>query len=506
MVNAGAGVRIVKLGWMGRRPLDRKAEAIYARLVARSSKFEHLINARENATINLLSLVRLGLGFVVGVAAGLAFGEGLSARFALPFLAGEFGLLAFGATGAVVISVVLGLLVRLVPRPPLFQQMAELFVFNTKWTNPRRRREMVQAVLNWLQRQPEMTFEATKYLYGTDRSFGLLPAKLRAGITDLAAGRSRALVVRNVFERKLKSEYLANGLASNRNPEAYQNRYFLQSRGARNGIRASLILDALDCELRDEIKTGENWRRQRYTDEGVQVTTIRDNADVTLRYRTGAPHYCWPNPNEEKSDGETAPYLLYTAIENPSAIGLFVITVDQIMAKLADAVAWQLEDEDLSEDELEAELRSVIALLQDHDIEMYGKWDEKTLRQRSEVALIPQPILKNLSGDPENPDWGLRWDPNRIDWGQFLATDGAIRRAFAALLRAIDLAEGDAEVVRLSRGDGVIIDNLRAMVRRRELGAEGISYFRQLADYPETWWLNIYYGFRKSKKPDFLGI
>ncbi|MEM9839298.1 MAG: hypothetical protein AAF830_09095 [Pseudomonadota bacterium] len=499
-------MRTVKLGWAGRRPLDRKAEAIYARLVARSSKFEHLINARENLTINLLSAVRLGAGFAVGAGVGFVYGDALAELFGVAFLGSEFGPLAFGALGAVIVSVVVSLLFGLLPRPPLFQQMAELFVFNTKWTNPRRRKEMVRAVLNWLQRQPEMTFEATKYLYGTDRSFALLPKKVRAGLTDLMEGTTRAVVLRNAFERKLKSEYLANGLASNRDLDAYRERYFLQSRGARNGIRASLLMDALTCELRDEIKTGPNWRRQRYTDEGVQMTTIRDNADVTLRYRTGAPHYRWPNPNDEKSDGETAPYLLYTAIENPSAIGLFVITVDQIIARMPEAVAWQLEDEDLSEEELEAELDSVLCLLEENEIEMYGKWDEKTLRQRSEVALVPQPVLKNLSGDPDNPDWGLRWDPNRIDWSQFQANDGAIRRAFAALLKAVDLAEEDAEVVRLARGDGLIIDNLRAMVRRRELGAEGVSYFRQVADYPETWWLNVYYGFRKSKKPDFLGI
>ncbi|MEM1380528.1 MAG: hypothetical protein AAGH41_07885 [Pseudomonadota bacterium] len=499
-------MRTIKLSLRQRKKLHSIAEAIYARLVSRSSRFQPEINDRENQAVSVFTLGLIGLGLALGAGGGYLFAPQLTAWTGLAFFEGTLGPVATGAVGAVTLYTLISGIARSLSSKPLFQQMAELYIFNTKWSRPKRRIEMVRAVLTWLERQPEMTFEATDYLYGTSEGQALLPPKLQEAVTDLRGGAVAVVCVRDLFERKLKSEYLANGLESERDLAAYRDRYFLRSRAARNGIRASLLLNALGCELRDEIKTGAQWKRPRYTDERVQLTTIRDNMDVTLRYRTGAPHYRWPNDNEEKSDGETAPYLLYTAIENPAGIGLFTITVKNIMDRLPEAIAWQLEDEDLSEAELAAECDAVITLLLDTDIEMFGKWDERTLRQRSEVALIPQPVLKNLSGDPQNPDWALRWDPNRIDWSQFLATDGAVRRAFAALLKAVDLAEQDAEVVCLRRGDGLIIDNLRAMVRRRELGTVGVSYPRQVAAYPESWWLSVYYGFRKSSQPDFLSI
>lgn len=499
-------MRTIKLNLQERARLHRTAEAIYARLIGKSARFQPIINGYENGAVSLFTLGLLAIGFGGGAAGGYFYGDMLAERTGLRLLSGVLGPVILGGIGAVFVYLVFDRLGRALSRFPLFQQMAEVYVFNTKWLKPRTRLMMVAAVLNWLQRQPEMTFEATNYLYGTENGLDVVPARVRSVLQEMREDGVPIVCLRELFERKLKSEYLLRGLMSSRDPEAYVKRYFLRSRSARNGIRASLLMNAMGCELRDEIPTGENWRRPRYTDPDGQITTIRDNNDVTLRYRTGAPHYRWPDDRQEKSQGETARYLLYTAIENPVRIPIYVITVDAIIAKLPEVIRWQFEDEDLTERDIEAEVDAVIRLLSETDIDMFGKWDERTLRQRSEVALIPQPILRNLSGDPDNPDWGLRWDPNRINWSQFLGTDGAIRRAFAGLLRAIELADADAEAVTLTRGDGLLVDNLRAMVRRRELGPEGAAYQNTLFDYPEAWWLNVYYGFRQSVKPDFLGI
>lgn len=499
-------MRSIKLSLRERADLHRAAEAIYARLIAKSARFQPAINGYENQAVSVFTLGLIAIGFVLSSGAVYLFGDRLAERTGLAFLEGPLGPVAAGGVGAVIVYLAFDRLGRALSRFPLFQQVAEVYVFNTKWLRPRTRVAMSRAVLTWLQRQPEMVFEATGFLYGTENGFDVLPRKVQGAVAELKAGRCHAVLLGELFERKLKAEYLASRLMSPRELSAYDHRYFIQSRGARNGIRASLLFNALDCELRDEIPTGDHWRRSRYTDEKAQVTTIRDNNDVTLRFRTGAPHYRWPDPRQEKSQGETAPFLLYLAVENPIRIPLYVITVRDVIARLPEVIRWQFEDEELSDVEVEAEVREVIRLLCETDIEMFGKWDEKTLRQRSEVALIPQPVLRNLSGDEDNPDWALRWDPNRIDWSQFLGTDGAIRRAFAALLRAIDLANEDAVPVVLTRGDGLLIDNLRSMVRRRELGPEGAPYKDNLLNYPEAWWLQVYYGFRKSAKPDFLGI
>lgn len=499
-------MRSVRLTLRERNRLHKAAEAVYARLIAKSSKFQPIINNYENRTVRTFTLSLIALGFVGGVFLSFLFGPSVAERTGFAPLNGTLGPVIFGGVGALLFYFVVDRLGRTVSSVPLYQQVAEAYVFNSKWVQPKSRLLMASAALNWLQRQPEMTFEATDFLYGTEDGGDVIPPRIASQVRDVAQANQPSLVLREFFERKLKSEYLANGLASSREALSYQQRYFIQSRAARNGIRASLVLNALGCELRDEIPTGEQWRRGRFTDPDAQITTLRDNEDVTLRYRTGAPHYRWPDDKREKSRGETAPYLLYASIENPTHLPLYVITVQSIIEKLDEAIRWQFPDEDLSEVEIAAEVQSVLNLLSTTDVEMFGKWDKRTLRQRSEVALIPQPVLANLSGDLNNPDWALRWDPNRIDWSQFLGTDGAIRRAFAALLRCIELADEEAEAVVLTRGDALLVDNQRAMVRRRETGLDGASYVNNLFDYPEAWWLNVYYGFRQSEKPDFLGI
>lgn len=499
-------MRNLRLTLRERSRLQKAAEAIYARLIAKSSKFQPIINDYENRTVRTFTLGLIALGFVGGVLLSFVFGDEVAAMTGFEPLSGTLGPVIFGGLGGLLFYLVIDRLGRTVSSVPLFQQVSEAYVFNAKWVQPKNRLLMANAALNWLQRQPEMTFEATEFLYGTEDGGEVLPKRIGTQLAAMDEAGEGSLIIRGLFERKLKSEYLANGLASSRKAESYQDRYFIQSRAARNGIRASLMMNALGCELRDEIPTGEQWRRGRHTDPDAQITTLRDNEDVTLRYRTGAPHYRWPDPRREKSRGETAPYLLYTAIENPTHLPLYVVTVRAVIAKLPDAILWQFPDEELSETELGAEVDYVVDLLSTTDVEMFGKWDKRTLRQHSEVALVPQPVLMNLSGDPHAPDWALRWDPNRIDWSQFLGTDGAIRRAFAALMKAIELADEEAEGVVLTRGDALLVDNLRAMVRRRETGLDGASYVNNLFDYPEAWWLNVYYGFRQSAKPDFLGI
>ncbi|MEO1656378.1 MAG: hypothetical protein AAFR65_01535 [Pseudomonadota bacterium] len=499
-------MRKLRLNVFERGALHEVAEAIYTRLIAKSSKFQPIINDFENNTVSISTLLLIGLGLAGGAAASMAYGEELAGRTGFQFFTSSMAPVVLGGVGGLITYLIFSSLGSALAKFPLYQQVAEVFVFEQKFLNQNRRMQMATAALQWLQRQPEMTFEAVEYLYETTDTISILPKRLRRELEEMRDGTESVLHIRELFERKYKADYLRQGLMSPRELSAYTNRYFIQSRAARNGIRASLIFDTLDAELRDEIATGENWRRTRYTDEHHQVTTIRDNADVTLRYRTGAPHYRWPDDRRESSQGETAPWVLYMGVENPVNIPLWAITVDQVMGKLRDAARWLYEDEELTEEEMDYEVDAILDLLTETDITMFGKWDEKTLRQRSEVALIPEPVLKDLRNDRENPHWVLRWDPNRIDWSQFVGTDGAIRRAFAALLKAIEMADADAEKIVLNRGDALLINNLRTMVRRKELGAQGAPYFDNVLDYPEAWWLNVYYGFRRSEPAAFFGI
>lgn len=496
----------MRLNVFERGALQEVAEAIYTRLIAKSSKFQPIINEFENNTVRLSTLLLIGVGLGLGAGGVFIYGEELAERSGFAFFTTSLAPVVVGGLAGLVTYVVLTGLGGALSKFPLYQQVAEVFVFEQKFLNLNRRMQMATAALQWLQRQPEMTFEAVQYLYETRDTATVLPKRLRRELDDMKEGKETALYIKDLFERKYKADYLRQRLMSPRELSAYNRRYFIQSRAARNGIRASLLFDMLEAELRDEIATGENWRRTRFTDEHNQITTIRDNADVTLRYRTGAPHYRWPDDRRESSQGETAPWILYMGVENPVNIPLWVITVDQVMAKLRDAARWLYEDEDLTEIEMDYEVEAILDLLTETEITMFGKWDERSLRQRSEVALVPEPVLKDLNNDPENPHWVLRWDPNRIDWSQFVGTDGAVRRAFAALLKAIEMTDADATKVTLNRGDALLINNLRTMVRRKELGAQGAPYFDNILDFPESWWLNVYYGFRRSEPAAFFGI
>ncbi|MEM6913834.1 MAG: hypothetical protein AAF511_07640 [Pseudomonadota bacterium] len=489
-----------------RGALQEVAEAIYTRLIAKSSKFQPIINEFENNTVRLSTLLLIGIGLGLGAGAVFIYGGELAERTGFAFFTTSLAPVVVGGVAGLITYLVLTGLGGALSKFPLYQQVAEVFVFEQKFLNLNRRMQMATAGLQWLQRQPEMTFEAVQYLYETRETATVLPKRLRRDLIDLKDGNETALYIKDLFERKYKADYLRQRLMSPRALSAYNHRYFIQSRAARNGIRASLVFDTLEAELRDEIATGENWRRARYTDEHSQITTISDNADVTLRYRTGAPHYRWPDDRRESSQGETAPWLLYMGVENPVNTPLWIITVDQVMDRLREAARWLYEDEDLTETEMDYEVDAILDLLTETEITMFGKWDQRSLRQRSEVALVPEPVLRDLNNDRDQPHWVLRWDPNRIDWSQFVGTDGAVRRAFAALLKAIEMTDEDAQRVTLNRGDALLINNLRAMVRRKELGAEGAPYFDSILDFPEAWWLNVYYGFRRSEPAAFFGI
>ena len=136
---------------------------------------------------------------------------------------------------------------------------------------------------------------------------------------------------------------------------------------------------------------------------------------------------------------------------------------------------------------------------------LYGKWNRDTLREAAEVSLTPQPVLKNLGERPGGAiDWGLRWDPNHINWSEFDTADDQIRPAFGVLIRAIDLCAAAATPVILRRGDALITDNLRCLVARREFDPALIAAPKR-GFYPQYWWLRGYYGFRRSQYDNDAG-
>lgn len=507
-------VAVSRLSIVERRRFGRFAGRVFAAMLGETDEFRREINALENVyvTLSLVGrIIRYAVAiFVLAFAAGaaLAFGDGLST--------GEMKVAALQAgAAAFAFSLFLSLIT---PRrqDEAYQNAALLYVAARKienyWFVPvfgRRRKtrrdarrnksgEMVRAVERRIQLQPALIAESAARVgraapaQTRDRSAGL-PDGLIDAIERLTP-ETPAVRVKKLFERKLMIDYLRHGLRSPPE-EANLSRYFYLSRGARNAIRAGLVLHALGSIMRDERRSNPGWRRSYVTSPREQVTVLEENEDMRLRFRTASPHLSWPDPGDlTVGDFETAQHLVIQCVHNPMEMPIFTISANDVIAKLSEAIEANRNDQGVDIGAFDAPT-ALHRLLSNAPV-MYSRWNTAALRHRDQTP-INQPILRNLSEDPDAPDYVIRWDPNRIDWSVFDELDQELRFAFAALFRAVKLAGAEACGTVLRRGDGLIIDNQRCLVARREFcDTPPAGRLKFALGIDPVWDLKAYTGFR----------
>ncbi|MGF1544643.1 MAG: hypothetical protein ACFB00_09115 [Parvularculaceae bacterium] len=380
------------------------------------------------------------------------------------------------------------------------------------------RRDLIDKVEHVLRFEPNRILENYRGL--KERR----PRIFRPGVVK-ALGRLRdpsdkicALVIERFVERKPGYNYLfTDGLVGPRGAEANlplsYGRYFRRARLLRNDIKIALLYQELGCELRDETPDGERWRRHYYSEKNAQLSALKDSHDVHLRFRTGTPHLRWPS-DRPSSRNEVALYRTFVCVENPVRQPLFVIAVRDVIERIPLVVSRFFEDCAGDTEEAVARRREtttdVVFKLVDTELEMFDKWDLRTLNYDGEAATKREAVLRAtgveltrsvIESNADNLhtfDWRLRWDPNYTNWIELAQEkERAIGRAFAVLIEAVRLAAAEeAAPIVLRRGDALVVDNTRSLVGRREV--QGVDWWRQTLCLPEEWFLHGYYGFRRS--------
>ena len=500
-----------------RKALKRLAERVFSAILGETDEFRQQINVWENNYVSLQLAQRI-FKYVLGFIAASAF---TIAGLVAAGLVASDDVVLWGA-GGFAVSFVAGILLsisRRTAQDEAYQRSASLFVSTKKLENyrlfpfkfrpnkPKRdaRRnlsgQMVGAVERRIQLQPRLIHEkAEEWAYPVDPEASNLAAELalttsvQNAVTALGP-ETPAVRIDKFFERQLMVNYARQRLQLLTDTERRSN-YFLRSRGARNAIKAGLALRAVGSIMRDERRASPRWRRTFRTNPYEQVCVLKENEDVRLRYRTASPHLNWPDPDDQHGDFETAQHLVLHCVQNPMSIPVYFISVQDILGRIDDAIEVNRTQQGADLRDLTGEI--VLERLLTSPPTMFSRWNTAAMVHRDQTP-NSQPILKNLSEDPEAPDYGIRWDVNRIEWNSLDDNDEELRFAFATLIKAIELAGDEAEPCVLTRGDAVLIDNHRCLVARREfLGSNRFGRLKYGLGVDPVWDMKAYSGFRPT--------
>lgn len=383
----------------------------------------------------------------------------------------------------------------------------------------------LEFVSYWLRSDPRWIAGKAEQLFGGRSIEKALPETVRAPLERLRdqGAEDPVLILRSLLERKYKALYIASWFRTPRPGEPRGGAgasYFALAREYRNAIKVSMLLDVLGADLRGEFQADPLWNREYFTQSGKQQMPLWDDHDLPLRLRTFAPHLKAPNPSEASSDGEAPIYLAIATIENPLEQPVFILKLKDAIAAMPEAVVSFEEMTEASEPGDAASNRRLAAqavrTLATTPVKMVGKRDHQNLRPSGGRNVSDAPLLELLSrearpadpaADPESwlaADWGVRWDPNRINFAALDPVSNAeVMRALALFIEALDIAARRTEqriVVR--RGDVLIMDNRRALLRRREQDFyTDPKPMKLLLRMPPHWWLRGFYGFRRSNVP-----
>jgi hypothetical protein len=357
----------------------------------------------------------------------------------------------------------------------------------------------------------------------------LLPKHVADALGKLAAGEIATgyVLAPGLFERKyaflyafwgwrtprptrLDREYKSGG---SKDPHV---NYFINARALRNAIKMAICFEALDVELRDETRGEMRWMWDYYTRHDYQQVPMWDEHDMPLRFRTASPHLTWSNPSKSTSEGEAPLFRAFSGLENPQNLPLELLCVRDVIAAMPEAAGDINPEAYSTEAERRAAAARALCLLATRAIKMISRRDFRTMRPILGQNAQDEPLCKRMDGRPVSlerhdvdeilsADWGVRWDPARIDWSSVSGSaDTEMLEALAIFNDAINVcmrqrAHGALHSIVLSRGDVLFIDNMRCLAARFEHDVTlKMAAKRLFLLQPAEWWVRRFYGFRKS--------
>ncbi|MBV8977461.1 MAG: TauD/TfdA family dioxygenase [Alphaproteobacteria bacterium] len=264
------------------------------------------------------------------------------------------------------------------------------------------------------------------------------------------------------------------------------------------------IADLLHCKIWSRYENGP-FARNILTDPGEQQSSDLDNVDMALRFAQSTVEKNLPDTPIPRND-ESCAYRIYLCIKNWARIPIYLITVSEIV------------EEYLCRHSPERKAK-ILEILQSSQFVRRGPQFDGNQTLISTDVLEKCPILKK---DFLRPDgWIMAFDHERV---RPMAEAPEQEVALLELREAIRRARRDAIKIVMQPGDLLVVDNLRAMVSRRDYLPSRLAevlrlipaYLRITRDRPDEtdpdaqirtivfWplrphrWLRAYYAFRHA--------
>ncbi len=233
----------------------------------------------------------------------------------------------------------------------------------------------------------------------------------------------------------------------------------------------------------------------KHTRKDVQELPDTQQADLFLRFHQSTVERTLPDANNQR--GRTCRYVTYTCISNLRRTAIHVLSVLDIVNCLENR------DGEYTEDEHAAVFRHSNEVNKDNIVNVLSESYYIGMTPRAERFMkdtegAAGPILRKFGSD----DYVMSFDAARV-WRNEGGTDRH-SKAIIALRNAIYLvSRKKAVAVKLASRDILVIDNLRAMVARREddPGASvrdvWVTLLGVLPFVPDMtgWWLRMVYGY-----------
>ncbi|MCE9522133.1 MAG: hypothetical protein K8S25_06840 [Alphaproteobacteria bacterium] len=236
----------------------------------------------------------------------------------------------------------------------------------------------------------------------------------------------------------------------------------------------SALLSALGTQHRSRTAKEEDTHRDYFTTPGAEIDQFSRDIDIPRRWRQAIPEFALVDEPAAMSGFVTARYAIYACIENPTRDPFWVLPVHYVVDALSD------------------ENRSLLRHLA---YEFFDHWEDTlTGRGLSSIQkILGGEKIKLMPGQNEHYNKWMSFDANRIhvESGK---TQQEERAAVGALRDAMQhVAASEAIPVMLDRGDVLIVDNYRVLIRRTELKYRTFNAWTWWR--PPVRWLRMYCGF-----------
>ncbi len=200
-----------------------------------------------------------------------------------------------------------------------------------------------------------------------------------------------------------------------------------------------------------------------FTTPAAEIDQFAPDEDFPRRFRQAVPELALLDEPDAREGHLTARYVVYVCVENPIKDPLWVLPVRHVFDGLS---------------------ASVKSLLRESLFEFFDHW-EPDLTNRGLT------MIRKIIGQEPN-EW-LSFDGNRLNW-DYEHTKSESYPALGRLRsQIIECGQAKALPIVLKRGDALIVDNYRALVKRTE--AYYWDWSRLLIWRPSIRWIKMYCGF-----------